>query len=113
MVGAPEISDKGVQAKCLLNPQLRPNGAVWLNNNDIKIKVLQQSVSAPKQKAKGLVRLAPDGIYKAYKLRHEGDTRGGEWYTTADCIRIGDAIPSTSSGRPTPKINFLEGEDVG
>jgi hypothetical protein len=101
MIGAPEISDKGIIVKCQLNPQIRINGALKLDNNDIKVKSYQLYVNGPKVKAKNLVRLSPDGIYKVYKLTHEGDTWGEDWFTTSECVAVGSAIPAQGKGKKT------------
>lgn len=93
MLGAPEISGKGIKVKMLLNPQVRVNGTIVLQNENIKIKSIQQYVGAKKVKEKRLTRLDPDGRYKVYKLRHEGDTHGADWYTEAECVAIGQPAP--------------------
>lgn len=94
MLGAPEISGKGVKVKMQLNPMVVPNVALKLNNNDIKIQTFQLYASGSKTKAKKLVRLDPDGIYKTFKVRIEGDTRGPDWYTEAETIGVGQPIPA-------------------
>lgn len=93
MLGAPEISGKGIKVKLELNPMVAPNGTIILDNSNIKIQALQQYTNGPKVKEKRVVRLDPDGRYKVYKLRHQGDTRGPEWYTEAECIGLGQPIP--------------------
>ena len=82
MLGAPEINDKGIAVKCLLNPALRVNGAIKLDNNDIKAKRQKaQALATKREKQESnpplgreneqLVRLDPDGIYKVLKLTHK------------------------------------------
>lgn len=93
MLGAPEISGKGIKVRMELNPAVVPNCLVILDNNNIKIKATQQYTNGPKVKEKRLVRLDPDGRYKVYKLRHEGDTRGPDWYTDAETIGLGQPVP--------------------
>jgi len=93
MLEAPEISGKGIKVKMELNPLVVPNGSLVLDNSNIKIKSLQQYANGPKVKEKRLARLDPDGRYKVYKLRHQGDTRGADWYTEAECVGLGQPIP--------------------
>jgi hypothetical protein len=113
MLGAPEITDKGVEVKMLLNPLAAPNVALKLDNDNVKIKSYQQYANGPKVKAKELVSISVDGIYKIYKLTHEGDTRGGEgspWSTLAECVAVGSAIPSTSGKKSLKRVKLNDEE---
>lgn len=104
MLKAPEVGDKGIKVTCLLNPQIRINGKIFLNNNDFKFKVLTQrkkaaaghSTHRSTTKAKGpkvLARLDPDGVYKVFKLTHKGDNRGRDWTTEVECLSLDVVIP--------------------
>lgn len=100
MLGAPEIDDKGIKVKCLLNPKIIPNGKIWLDNNDIQLRVRKQRESKPgakkpstKKKHKELARLDPDGVYKVYKVTHKGDTHGNDWHSEVCCVGLDKAIP--------------------
>ena len=99
LLSAPERTDKGIVVRCLMNPDIVPNGKVWLDNNNIKNRVLRQRL----QKAgkphkptppKSLVHVDPDGVYKVIKVDHEGDTRTNEWFSKVVCIGLGKAIPT-------------------
>lgn len=100
MLGAPEINDKGIAVKCLMNPQLRVNGAIKLDNNGIKAKrVKAQTLGTRYEKEasdpKEPIRLDPDGIYKVLKLTHKGDTRGQDWLSEIECIGLDQPIPAS------------------
>lgn len=106
MLGAPEINDKGIAVKCLMNPTLRVNGAIKLDNNGIKAKRQQAQALATKREKQEtnapvgrenqqLVRLDPDSIYKVLKLTHKGDNRGQEWVSEIECIGLDQPIPET------------------
>lgn len=98
MLGAPEINDKGIAVKCLLNPQLRVNGAIKLDNNGIKAKRQKAQALGKKQEdQKEPVRLDPDGIYKVLKITHKGDTRGQDWVSEIECIGLDQPIPESRS----------------
>jgi hypothetical protein len=104
LLGAPEVDDKGIKATCLLNPALRVNGKVQIDNNDLKLKIQKELETKPghtKVKTKkhrgDLARVDPDGVYKVYKLEHEGDTRGGDWKSTVYCVGLDAAIPAGKS----------------
>lgn len=96
LLGAPEISDKGIMARCLLNPQIAVNGTIWLNNESIKLRVRKQHLAAPgahkpttKAKQHEIARTSPDGFYKVFMLVHEGDTRSAKWETESHVFSAG------------------------
>lgn len=91
LISTPEVDDKGIALTCLLNPTLRINGAVKLDNNALRYKV-------QKERARSVnfveipttpVKLDKDGIYKVLRLEHLGDTHGNEWISKVECIGIG------------------------
>jgi hypothetical protein len=100
MLSAPETNDRGIAVKCLMNPQLKINGAIQLDNNSIKAKRNRpQSLATPREKQETVqqnpVRQDPDGIYKVIKLTHKGDNRGNEWYSELECVGINEPIPKS------------------
>lgn len=103
MLGTPEINDKGIAVKALLNPQFRVNGVIKLDNNGIKAKRISAATLANKvereavKPEKNPVRLDPDGLYKILKITHKGDTRGkgGDWITEIECIGIDQKPPES------------------
>jgi len=102
LLGAPEIDDKGITATCMLNPRIRVNGKIWLDNNDLKAKIQKELETKPgarkvkTTKHRGvLARLDPDGVYKVIKIEHEGDTRSNTWSTQVTCVSLGHPIPPT------------------
>lgn len=102
MLGAPEINDKGIAVKTLLNPQMAVNGVVHLDNNDIRVKERRISITAGKadkiaKKTQSPVKLDPDGLYKIIRLRHSGDNygRGSDWITECACIGLSQPIPAS------------------
>jgi hypothetical protein len=88
MLGAPQVNDKGIGLTCLLNPQLRINGAIKLDNSSIKAQ-RQQAQGEKQQDPQASTRLDPDGIYKVLKIAHKGDTRGKDWASNIECIGLG------------------------
>lgn len=109
MLGAPELSDKGIKVTCLLNPRIKPNGTVWLNNNDLKDKIAKAherkpgARSAKAHKAHGqLARLDPQGLYKVFKVVHKGDTRGKDWQSEIYCKALPGIAPETGLQVPSP-----------
>ena len=101
------VDDKGVKVKCALNPRIRVNGKIKLNNHDFKLKIAKERERKPgakaaraggrtakKPKAKNLARLDPDGIYRVYKVVHKGDTRSNEWTSEVYAEALEKTIPS-------------------
>jgi len=100
MLGAPEINDKGIAVKTLLNPHISINGTIRLDNNGIRAK-RQKAQALASAAAKPVpadpVRLDPDGVYKVLQVTHKGDTRGADWVSEVECIGITQPIPSSVS----------------
>lgn len=105
MLGAPELDDKGIKVRCQLNPAIRCNGKVWLDNNALKEKIFKEHDRKPgaiprkPPTKKVLARLDPDGIYKVIKVTHKGDTRDNNWESEPLSIRLGHPIPQ-AKGQP-------------
>jgi hypothetical protein len=111
LLGAPEVNNKGIKIKCMLDPRIIPGCKLWLQNNDVKQKHLKASVEGQKHKLKGPkmpVRLDPDGVYKCYAVKLVGDTRGPDWYCECMCVALDSPIPS-SKGVP---ISSTPDDDV-
>lgn len=103
MLGAPEVDDKGIKVKCLLNPRIRCNGKIQINNDDVKLKIAKERERQPgakkptkpsKAKKKNLAHLDPGGIYKVYKVVHKGDTRDRQWQSEVYAVALEKTIPA-------------------
>jgi hypothetical protein len=99
LVGIPEQSENGVQVKCLLNPRLSTGGLVRIDNKSINQLFQQNPRGAPVayNSYVGLQFLASvtnDGVYRVFVVEHEGDTRGGPWYSDLVCLAVD---PSTKT----------------
>lgn len=90
LIGTPMQSDYGISFKCLLNPRVRLNSLVRINNSLIQAQAFQ-----PGQLPRAL---DAEGIYRVVELVHLGDTRGDNWYTEAVCVsQAGGVIPGLIS----------------
>lgn len=102
MVGIPEQTDEGIRIQCLLNSRLRIGGLVQLNNEEI-VQLLQSDPDAapvPYNQWAGLQFLAPlspDGVYRAFVVEHEGDTRGNVWYSHIIGLAVDLTVPPSQS----------------
>ena len=111
MKAAPEVDDNGVKVRCQLNPRIRCNGRIQLDNHDLKLKVFKERERKPgaqpaaraggttskSPKSKNLARLDPDGRYKCYKVVHKGDTRGSTWESTVFAVGLDKSVPAATA----------------
>ena len=74
LIGYPTQVDNGVEIKCLLNPRIKLNGLVKIDNSAVRLKQVQVGQL--------VTPLDIDGEYQAISINHVGDTRGNDWYTT-------------------------------
>lgn len=106
LIGLPQQTDQGIRLQCLLNSRIRIGGLVQLNNDEI-IQLMQRDPNAapiPYDQWAGFQYNAPlskDGIYRAYVVEHEGDTRGNPWFTDLICLAVDlSAEPSNAVKAP-------------
>jgi hypothetical protein len=103
MLGAPEVDDKGIAVECLLNPRIRCNGKIQIDNAAVKLKIAKERERQPgakaptkpsKAKKKNLAHLDPQGVYKTYKIVHKGDTRDRQWSSKTFAVGLEKTIPA-------------------
>jgi hypothetical protein len=104
---APEVDDQGVKFSTQLDPRIRCNGRVHLDNHDLKLKVFKERERKPgakpavhpkkPAKSKHLARIDPQGIYKVYKVVHKGDTRSREWTSQVFSVGLDKKVPATQA----------------
>jgi hypothetical protein len=87
MVGAPQQTTQGVNVKCLLNPYIRINGRIQLDNKTVQLLKIDLTLK-PGGQTNVQMPLASNGIYFVLAVEHTGDTRGLEWYTNVICLYI-------------------------
>jgi hypothetical protein len=86
LIGVPEQTEYGMSATSYLNPKIKLNSMVFVDNSlirerKIEFGQLQRSLDA-------------DGLYKVIKLEIIGDTRGNEWFTKMETITQAGYLPS-------------------
>jgi hypothetical protein len=109
LIGLPEVTPQGIQAKCLLNPKLMLGGLVKIDSKLLS-GVAYTPGSASKVDANGNVvggesggkvynnnlwrqqletaYTSPIGQYKILMMTYTGDTRGNPWYCDLICIAM-------------------------
>jgi hypothetical protein len=107
LLEAAERTDKGITARAFLNPAIKVNTAIKLDNSAMKTKSRNRKSITRDQHGR-VVDLNPDGLYKVFKVRHSGDTRANDWITEVLCVGLGQTIPTgqtdRSPGVPVPGV---------
>lgn len=89
LIGMPAQSDNGVSFKCLLNPRLKINDFVRIENRFIKAQTYQQG--------QNMRSLDSSGIYRIVGITYTGDTRGDNWYCECTTVSQAGIIPGMVS----------------
>lgn len=87
MVGTPQQTTQGVNVKCLLNPYIKINGRVKLDNKTVQLLKVDLTLK-PGGQTNVQMPLATNGVYFVLAVEHSGDTRGVDWYTNVICLYI-------------------------
>lgn len=96
LIGVPAQNDYGVQFRCLLNPRIKINSLVHIDNSLIRAQSYQLNQ---------VVRnLDNDGIYRVIGVTYIGDTRGDEWYCECQTVSQAGMMPSMMTD-PTANPN--------
>lgn len=98
LIESPEQSNDGIKVKCLLNPKLRVNGRIKIDNESIQ----EAGVGHKKHKKhkedsdKPPAKLDADGFYRILQIEYDGDSRGQDWYCDIVCVSIDDSGSKTT-----------------
>jgi hypothetical protein len=102
LIGVPEQTQEGIRLKCLLNSEIKIGNRVRLNNKEITQFMEANPDSGAAliyNKIAGLYNNPPidaDGLYRAFVVEHEGDTRGQNWYTHLVCLSMDETTMKTT-----------------
>jgi hypothetical protein len=91
LLGIPEQTIDGIRGRCLLNPAIKVNSMVQINNKDINPAVLNFDYTA----INFLPSIATDGVYRVLFVDHSGDSRGNAWYSDFICLDPNAPAPIT------------------
>jgi len=78
LIGIPEITDKGVKVKALLNPEIVPGHQI-----DVRSEFLDEQSGKDKRKSD-----EGGGLFRVSSVTFSGDTRGEQFYVEAEGNRI-------------------------
>ena len=105
MIGMPVQTIEGVEVRCLLNPQLKVNGLIKIDETSIqraKLNVDYATAAAGGQSVEKSIldrNIDADGTYKILQLTHSGDTRGTEFYTDLLCSSYTNGVSPAAAAR--------------
>ena len=86
LLGTPQQSEIGVNFKALLNPKIRLNTLVNIDNKQIIAREYEDG------SAMGKI-LDADGVYRVIRLSYIGDNRGNDWHIECEAASQSGAIP--------------------
>jgi len=100
MIGMPHQTAYGVSVTTLLNPAIGRASTVNINSNSVQRAQFQYTADLSQGTTNRVLanNLDADGRYKVIMVNHSGDTRGNEWYTTAECISVDPTNPGRTLG---------------
>lgn len=81
LVGWPQQTQEGVTLRCLLNPLLDVGSTMQLDNKSIQRAVASASYTSQLSYDSSIPPLDSEGTYRIYRIQHNGDTRGNDWYS--------------------------------
>lgn len=105
LVGTPQASPEGIKGKCLLNPLLRIDSAVVINERDIlsaapKTDKDKQGTTSTNTTNEESVRIMADGRYRLLSVTYIGDSRDNDWYCEFIAIGLDESAPVNNQTTP-------------
>jgi hypothetical protein len=109
LVGMPVVTDQGVMVTALINPTIRLQDVIHVDQSVInkvatsgEIPNVSGAVSAnlgPGGSGVGyFANTSADGLYSILGIEYEGDSRDNPWYMYMQCVLKGQAIPGVLPG---------------
>lgn len=78
LIGTPEVTDKGIKVRCLINPKIKPNRAI-----DVRSAFLDESSGRGKEASD-----QGGGLFRVATIAFTGTNRGGDFYFDIEGNRI-------------------------
>lgn len=104
LIGVPEQTQNGIEARILLNPQVRISRLVKLENTTINLLRygLDKGSQANNAFLAKSVNLDAKGYYYVMSADHTGDTRSTNWYTDLTLLAVdAEQVPVSAVSRST------------
>ena len=87
MIGRPVQTFEGVIARMLINPRVKPNAKIKIDEASIDAAAFTPGIPGALGNSNLAKGIAADGLYKIVVVEHHGDTHGNPWYTEVICHR--------------------------
>jgi hypothetical protein len=116
LIGWPEQTESGIYARCLLNPNIKIQGQVQIDNQSLNaqqgVSPINQNLTPPGRSPfvnfpsvtdfRAFATVAADGLYRVLVVEHEGDTRGNPWYTNLILLQSDQSKGAQPTDQSTP-----------
>ncbi len=111
MIGRPQQTIGGIVVRTLLNPRIVVGVIVQIDQKSIDRQVFDASYTGAVTNTL-IPDVTVDGLYKVLFVDHQGDSRGGDWYTTATCVALNSnkGIPISQAVRGIPLEPPINGQ---
>ena len=90
LVGQPAQNKDGVAFQCLINPKIKLNSWVHINNAIIN----ESDIDFGNANAQTQIPLDVDGLYRVIERQFQFDTRGNDWYINCQTYTQTGALPA-------------------
>jgi hypothetical protein len=104
LIGVPSQTDQGVTIKSLLNPNIKTNILIHIDNRlvrQMQYPLVQVNLNSKTPSTPVIRNLDNDGIYRVIKVTYKGDTRGDDWTVEAECIVQSGLLPTIATTNQT------------
>lgn len=96
LIGSPSLTTDGLEARCLLNPNLKIAGTVQIDEKYIQITPPDQNADDSENNSNNSAALSANGMYRVFTITHSGDSRGNDWYSDFTALQIDATQPSNN-----------------
>ena len=93
LLGVPMQTSSQITFKALLNPRIKLNSLVHIDNTLIKEQMYSDGAD--------VYKLDVDGVYRIIEIDFSGETRGNDWYISCSAVSQAGAIPSILANENT------------
>lgn len=97
LIGVPEATNAGIEAKCLLNPLIKLGTRVQIDNALINQTTINQQGFPRFTDLSFPASVTDDGFYRVLVVEHMGDSRGNEWESQLTCLAVDSSTQPDSS----------------
>lgn len=100
LVGVPEQTPNGIEARVLLNPSLKIGQVVKLDSTiNLHRYGLDVRSQATSEFQRQQIKTNADGLYYVMNADYIGDTRGNDWFSDLICLAVDATVPPAMAPR--------------